>query len=352
MNTPDTITGKRILITGGAGFIGSRVCERLSPANDLYVFDSLRRNALATAPWSGKSLIRVIEGDVTQQQSLIEAVRAIQPHLIFHMAAVAGIDSVIKRPTETMLINMVGTANALTAARESSVLERFIDFSTSEVFGSTAFRADETQDTRIGAVGEARWTYAVSKLAGEHLTEAFHQEFNLPTVSVRPFNIYGPGQVGEGAMKTFIQRALADEPIQIHGDGSQIRAWCYVDDFLDGLLRAAIHPVAVGSSFNIGNARAVTTILGLAETVLRVLNSNGHIEFIERHSADVELRIPSVVKAREVLGFQARVSLEDGIRRTAEAMSAEYTISRQGDTARRIQAAMGHEVEVMAAVQP
>ena len=170
----------------------------------------------------------------------------------------------------------------------------------------------------LGQVGEARWTYAVSKLAEEHLAMAYHKERGLPTTVVRPFNIYGPGQIGEGALRTFIQRAVKNEPIDIHGDGTQIRAWCYVDDMVAGTLIALEHPDAVGESFNIGNQRAVVTIYGLASAVVRVLGSTSEIRFTRKDYADVELRIPSVNKARDLIGFEAKVDLEEGIRRTAE----------------------------------
>jgi UDP-glucose 4-epimerase len=197
-------------------------------------------------------------------------------------------------------------------------LERFVDFSTSEVFGQSCFRAEENQTTHIGAVGEARWTYAVSKLAAEHLTKAYHQEFGLPTVTVRPFNIYGPGQVGEGAIRTFVMRALRNEDIKIYGDGNQIRAWCFIEDFIDGLILAIESPRAIGESFNIGNARAVITVYGLAQTVVRVLHSKSKISFTYKDYVDVELRVPSIQKARELIGFEAKVDLEEGIGRTAE----------------------------------
>lgn len=162
------------------------------------------------------------------------------------------------------------------------------------------------------------WTYGVSKLAEEHLAIAYHQEKKLPTVVVRPFNVYGPGQVGEGALRSFILRAIRDEPIEIHGDGTQIRAWCYVDDMVDGVLLAMRHPKAIGESFNIGNQRAITTIFGLANTVVRVLGLCSQVLFTRKDYADVELRIPSVEKADQLLGFKAEVDLEEGIRRTAE----------------------------------
>jgi len=238
--------------------------------------------------------------------------------IIVHCAAIAGIDTVIKSPVTTMRVNMVGSANVLEAASRLPRCDRVVCFSTSEVFGQHAFRSEETDNAVMGKVGEARWTYAVSKLAEEHLAMAYYQERRLPVTVVRPFNIYGPGQVGEGALKIFVLRALKDEPIEVHGDGTQIRAWCYVDDMVDGVLLAMVHPKAVGESFNIGNQKAVVTIYGLANTVVRVLGSRSPIVFTYKDYADVELRVPSVSKARELLGFEARVDLEEGIRRTAE----------------------------------
>jgi UDP-glucose 4-epimerase len=135
---------------------------------------------------------------------------------------------------------------------------------------------------------------------------------------VRPFNVYGPGQVGEGAIRTFVQRAIRNEPIEIHGDGTQIRAWCYVDDMVDGVLLALTHPNAVGESFNIGNQRAVVTIYGLANAIIRVLNSRSEVVFSHKDYVDVELRVPQVSKAKNLLGFEARVGLEEGIRLTAD----------------------------------
>lgn len=310
------IRGKRIFITGGAGFIGSTLIGRLIDHNQITVFDNFKRDSLSDRSWSCHANLEIVRGDVLNYPPLEKAMRG--SNIVVHCAAIAGIDTVILRPTETMRVNMLGTAKVLEAARNLPDLERLIDFSTSEVFGQSAFRSEESDTTRIGAVGEARWTYAVSKLAAEHLTKAYNQEFNMPTVSVRPFNVYGPGQVGEGALIQFIKRALVNKEIQIHGDGNQIRAWCYIDDFIEGLMLAISHPAAIGESFNIGNARAVITIYGLAQTVVRVLDSQSPICFVERSGPDVELRVPSVTKAKDLVGFEAKIDLEEGIRRTAD----------------------------------
>lgn len=309
------ITGKRIFISGGAGFIATALIQRLVEDNEIVCFDNYSRDTLNRTSLGRHPNVRQVRGDVLDADGLREAMAG--AHLVVHAAAIAGIETTVRSPVSTMRVNMIGTANALKAAHDTGGVEKFVDFSTSEVFGSMAFRVDEKDSTVTGAVGEARWTYAVSKLAGEHLAHAYHQEHGLATTTVRPFNVYGPGQTGEGALSIFIRKALADEDLLIFGDGSQIRAWCYVDDMVEGVLCALEHPNAVGESFNIGNARAVTTIYGLAQTVCRVLGSSSEIRFRDALSADVQLRIPQTDKARELIGFDAAIDLDEGIVRTA-----------------------------------
>jgi UDP-glucose 4-epimerase len=312
------INNKTIFITGGAGFIANTIIARLVDDNKITVYDNFHRDTLSRSAYNNHKNISIVKGDVLDQIALAKAMKG--SDIVIHAAGIAGIDTVIKDPVKTMRVNMIGTANALEAAFENGIKDRFIDFSTSEIFGSYAFKSSETDNTVSGSAGEARWTYSVSKLAGEHLTHAYFKRHQLPTVTVRPFNVYGPGQTGEGAIQIFIKKALKNEAIIINGDGNQIRAWCYVDDFVDCIMLALTDVKAIGESFNIGNARAVTTILGLAETVLRVLKSESKIVFRDALSADVELRIPSVEKAKNILGFKSKVDLEEGVLRTAEWM--------------------------------
>jgi nucleoside-diphosphate-sugar epimerase len=216
-----------------------------------------------------------------------------------------------------MRVNVVGTYHALEAALSTiETLERFVDFSTSEVFGTHALNVSEGHVSTIGSVGETRWTYAVSKLAGEHMAHAYHEELGVPTVTVHPFNVYGPGQIGGGAIRAFIEAALAGGDLIIHGDGSQVRAWCYVDDMVEGVLLCLERPEAVGQAFNIGNSRSTLTILELARRVKRLTGCPGELVFQPLHYADVELRIPNVQKARELLGFEAKVDLDEGLAKT------------------------------------
>lgn len=318
MTTIPAVTGKTLFITGGAGFIGSTLIGKLIEHNRIVAFDNLARNALASQPFRDHPNLTLVQGDVLDLEGVRRAMTGAD--IVVHCAAIAGIDTVIRSPITTMRVNMVGSANVLEAASELPNCERVVCFSTSEVFGQRAFRSSELDHTVVGNVGEARWTYAVSKLAEEHLAIAYYQEKGLPAAVVRPFNVYGGAQVGEGAIRIFIERALRDQPIEIHGDGTQIRAWCYVDDMVEGVMLALTHPNAVGESFNIGNQRAVTTIYGLASTVVRVLESKSEIRFVRRDYVDVELRVPEVKKARDLLGFEAKVDLEEGIRRSAEAV--------------------------------
>lgn len=309
---------KTYFITGGAGFIANTIIRRLISDNNIVVYDNFHRDTLSGSDLNGHPRINVIKGDVLDYGSLEMAMKGADA--VIHAAGIAGIDTVIKDPVKTMRVNMMGTANVLEAARVNGVSDRIIDFSTSEVFGSMAFRSSEDDATVAGSAGEARWTYAVSKLAGEHLAHAYYRQYGLPVVTVRPFNVYGPGQTGEGAIQIFIKKALRNETIRIDGDGNQIRAWCFVDDFVDCIMKCLENPNAIGESFNIGNARAVITILGLANTVCRVLGSNSKIEHHAPLSADIAIRIPSVEKSQNLLGFKAKVDLEEGILRTADWM--------------------------------
>lgn len=315
------ISNKTIFITGGAGFIANTLIKHYINDNKIIVYDNFHRDTLTSSDVANHQNLNIIKGDVLDLEALTNAMKGAD--IVIHAAGIAGIDTVIKNPVRTMQVNMIGTANALDAALINGIKDRFIDFSTSEVFGSMAFKSSETDQTVSGSAGEARWTYAVSKLAGEHLAHAYFKQYQLPVVTVRPFNVYGPGQTGEGAIQIFIKKALKNEDIHIDGDGSQIRAWCYVDDFVDCLIRCVENPKAIGESFNIGNSRAVITILGLAQLVCRVLKSDSKIVYDAPLSADIAIRIPSVEKTKEVLDFKAQVDLEEGVLKTAEWMKTK-----------------------------
>ena len=291
-------------------------CKRLLPKNRVRVFDSLRRNSLKTQGLDTHPGLELRVADVRDRTAVGEAMRDVD--YVVHLASIAGVDTVLKNPVPTMEISLEGTMNVLRSALGNARIQRIIDFSTSEVFGAHAFRVGEGDVTSLGAVGEARWTYAVSKLATEHLAHTYWKQHGTPTCAIRPFNIFGPGQVGEGAVHAFVTRALRNEALEIHNEGDQIRAWCYIDDIVDAIVLALAKPEAVGHTFNIGNPRSTTTIYQLARLIRRLANSTSEIRFVRWDFPDVELRIPDVRKAEELLGFRAGVDLEDGLLKTIE----------------------------------
>ncbi|MCO4761520.1 MAG: NAD-dependent epimerase/dehydratase family protein [Myxococcales bacterium] len=314
------LSGTTVAITGGAGFIGSTLARRLSddPTVSVVLFDNLHRDAVTASDLLERDNVRLVRGDVRDKDALLGALAGAD-HII-HMASIAGVDTVMNNPVLTMQVSMQGTMNVLEIAHSlmsaGHKLSRVIDFSTSEVFGRYAFRVTEGDATSLGAVGEARWTYAVSKLATEHLCHNYYKQYGMPTVSIRPFNIYGPRQVGTGAIHHFIRRALEGTPLTIHNDGSQIRSWCYIDDIIDGILLVLTEEGAVGQSFNIGTPRSTVTIHQLAHDIKRLTKSGSAVEHVRWDHPDVELRVPDISKARELIGYAPTIDLEEGLRRT------------------------------------
>ena len=308
------LSGWRICVTGGAGFIGTHLIERLAPHNRIVVFDNFHRDALSASGLDKNPNVEVVRGDVMDAAAVSAVTKGCDA--VVHMASIAGVDTVLKNPVLTMKVSMLGTYNALEGALASGTCKRFIDFSTSEVFGRYAYHVTEFDATTLGAIGEARWTYAVAKLATEHLAMNYQKQYGLPTCSIRPFNIYGPRQVGEGAVHHFITRALRGDPLTVHNDGAQIRAWCYVDDIIDAVIACLTRDEAVGHAFNIGNARSTVTIYNLAKDIVRLSSSGSRIMFEKRDAVDVEIRVPAIAKARELLGYEAKVDLEEGLLRT------------------------------------
>jgi nucleoside-diphosphate-sugar epimerase len=309
------IEGRRIVLTGGAGFIGSQLAKRLVEKNEVVIYDNGHRNALKYADLGGHPNLTVIWGDVLDREGVRTAIAGSQ--VVVHLAAIAGVDTVMEMPTHTMRVNLFGTLNVADACVENKV-ERLVDFSTSEVFGSYVYKAEEHSATNLGEVGESRWTYAVSKLAAEHMVYSYHKEYDLATVTIRPFNVYGPQQVGIGAIHVFVHRALRGDEILVHGDGNQIRSWCYVEDTIDGTLLCMEKEQAIGHVFNIGNPRATITTANLAQQIKRLCDSDSPIVFDEIGYPDVELRIPSIDKAQKVLGYKPKVDLEEGLLRTID----------------------------------
>ena len=308
------IKGKRIFITGGAGFIASHLIEALYKENEILVYDNFHRNALQYVQENfDNGNVIVKKGDVLDAKLLMDSMKGFD--ICVHAAAIAGIYTVNNSLSKTIKVNLIGAYNALEAAVANNV-KRFIDFSTSEVYGPFVYRGKESGNTTQGPVSEKRWIYAVSKLASEFLTHSYSADYNIEVASVRPFNVFGPRQVGEGAIQQMLSKAIANEDITIYNDGTQIRSWCYVTDFVDCLQRVMARKEAVNEVFNIGNPQATITNLNLALTIIRLTNSSSKILFKPHPGPEVEMRIPDIEKAQKLLDYTPAVSLENGILET------------------------------------
>src|SRR5256886_10085118 len=207
-----SLHGKRVFITGGAGFIATTLGRLLVDDNEVIAYDNLHRDALSATELREHPNFHFVQGDVLDAEHVAEAAKG-ATHIV-HLAAIAGVDTVRESPVRTMRVNLIGTYNVLEAAlatRDS--VERLVEFSTSEIFGTHAYNVGEGHVSTIGSVGETRWTYAVSKLAGEHMAHAYREEHGIPVVTVRPFNVFGPGQIGGGAIRAFIEAALAERDL-------------------------------------------------------------------------------------------------------------------------------------------
>jgi len=309
------IANKKILITGGAGFIGSHLAEKLAKDNQIVIYDNFHRNALKYTKLPNHPQVKIIKGDILDIQRLNEAVDEVD--IVIHLAAIAGVESVIVTPLDTLDINLMGTYNLLRAINgKSKKIQKFIFYSTSEVYGPFVYQAHEDSMTTQGKVSQQRWAYSTSKIAGEHWAYAYYKQYKLPIVIIRPFNVYGPRQVGESAIHKFIVEAIQNKPLEIYGSGNQIRAWCYIDDMIQGTLSAIKNQRSTGEIYNIGNPEGTITVLELAKKIKKIARSSSPLVFKKRNYPDIELRIPSIIKAQKELGYKPKVDLDDGIKKT------------------------------------
>ncbi len=311
------VKNKKILITGGGGFIGVALVERLLKDNHMVLLDTnFDHNAFAFSDLKNNRNIKVANVDILDVQEVARIAQDAQ--IVVHMAAMVGVQEVINDALYTLEVNYTGTSNLLKAVSHHSRCERLIFFSTSEIFGSGAFGIAEDGSTVLSSVQDVRWCYCVSKLAAEHLALSYFRQKGLPVVVIRPFNIFGPKRVGDHVILRFILKALRNEDLEVYGDGTQIRAWCYIDDFCNALLRCMEVEEAVGQAFNIGNPRNTLTIYELAKKIVSLCDSKSKIIFKAPGFTDIDLRVPNTSKARGMLGCVPEVQLEEGISRTIE----------------------------------
>lgn len=322
-----------ILVTGGAGFIGSHLVDRLREEGYLVtVLDDLSTGSLGNlAARRGDAGLDLRPGSVLDAE-VVDTLVAAHP-LVFHLAAAVGVQYIVDDPLGSVLTNVRGTENVLaSAARHGS---RVVLASTSEIYGrnpGVPFR--EEDDRVLGPTWMHRWSYSTAKAIDEHLAFAYSDK-GLAVSIVRYFNSYGPriDERGYGSVVArFIAQALGGTPLTVHGDGQQTRCFTYVSDTVEGTLRCGLRPEALGRVFNIGADHEVS-ILELAETILRLTGSDSSIELVPYASSyprgfeDTRRRVPDVHRARDELGFVAEVTLDEGMRRTVDWCRANYAVA-------------------------
>jgi UDP-glucose 4-epimerase len=325
----------KVLITGGGGFFGIALAEKLVKDHQVILLDrNFKDNTYAFSDLHGNKNISLIEADILDAEKLTHAVKDAQ--IVVHTAAMVGVQEVLNNALYTLEVNYTGTSNVLKAASQNPDVRRVVCFSTSEVFGTGAFGIAEDGNTNLSSVQDVRWCYCVSKLAAEHLALSYYRQKGLPVVVVRPFNVFGPKRIGDHVVIRFILHALKNEDLEVYGDGTQVRAWCFIDDFCQALLKCIEVDAAVGQAFNVGNPRNTVTIYELAKKVIALCNSKSKIAFKALDFTDVDIRVPNTQKMRNVLGFVPEVELEDGLTRTINWVKAnEEKITRQISTRKR-----------------
>ena len=310
-----------VLITGGAGFVGSHLAERfLSLGHTVAVLDNLSTGSLANvAAFREHPGFSCTVDSVTTESVLADMVD--RADVVFHLAAAVGVKLIVQRPVHTIETNVHGTEVVLKHAVRGR--KKVFIASSSEVYGkSTNVPFHEDADLVLGPTSKHRWAYACSKLIDEFLALAYWKEQGLPVVVVRLFNTVGPRQTGQYGMvlPRFVTQALSGEPITVYGDGTQSRSFTYVGDVVDALVALAAEPRAVGQVFNIGNAEEIS-IRALAERVRNLAGSASSIvtvpydEAYEEGFEDMPRRVPDISRIQALVGFTPRVPLDEIIRR-------------------------------------
>ncbi len=305
-----------MLVTGGAGFVGSHLVDLLAPSNDVTVIDDFSVGTRANL--SSSPQVNVLHADIRDRAAIDAAVK--RAEVIFHLAVVC-LRVSIPDPMTSHDVNALGTLNVLLAARESSSLDRFVYVSSSEVYG-TARRVPMDERHPLNPMTP----YAAAKLAGEAYALSFHRTYGLPATVVRPFNVYGPRAHAEGAsgevIPRFVARAIAGKPLVVFGDGLQTRDFTWVGDSVRGILVAAECDELVGDCVNIARGQEVR-VLDIARLVQELLGTRSQIQHQDDRPGDVRRHFAGVERARSLLGFTADVGIEEGLERYVEWVSSQ-----------------------------
>ena len=304
----------RVLITGGAGFIGSHLCDSLVAAgNEVSILDNLSTGSEGNiAHLKGK--IQVNQGDIRDKE-LVEKLTK-DADLILHMAAALGVDNILENPIESISTNFYGSEVVLNTALKFD--KRIVIASTSEIYGkNTKSQLSETDDRIIGTPQKLRWTYSDAKALEEATAYFLFLTKNLRVTTIRFFNTVGPRQTGKYGMviPRFVKAAVTNKPLQIFGDGTQSRVFCHVADAVKAIITLALNDKTIGEVFNVGGKGEIT-ILELAQLIINQTNSKSEITFTDYQDAyavgyeDIARRVPDVSKIKEYIGWESIIDLK------------------------------------------
>lgn len=329
----------RVLVTGGAGFIGSHLCEALlEQGHEAWALDDLSTGRLENlSTFQRHSRFRFLEGDV-RDPGLVKGLVA-QADRVFHLAAAVGVKYVLENPLRSLLTNIRGSEVVLEACAEHQ--RRVILFSSSEVYGKgVAVPFAENDDRVLGPTHKLRWSYACGKAVDECLAQAYWQQQQLPVTVVRCFNTCGPRQTGAYGMviPNMVVRALRGEPILVYGDGQQSRCFSAVGDVVRGVLLLADHSTTIGEIYNIGTDEECT-VLELAERIRTKCASQSAIEFVRyeeiygRSFEDMRRRVPDLNKIRRTVGYRPQITLDMLLDMTIKDMCERLRVPVPANTA-------------------
>jgi len=304
----------RILLTGGAGFIGSHLADHyVANGDQVTILDNFSTGSQENiAHLAGK--ITTVDGDI-RNVDLVEKLTH-DADLVLHMAAAVGVNTILESPLESMSTNITGSEVVLNAATKFS--KRIIIASTSEIYGKNPKQPlSESDDRVVGAPQKIRWTYSDAKALEEAMACALHQEKNLPVTTVRLFNTVGPRQSGRYGMVVprFVQAALKNEALTIYGDGTQSRVFCHVDDAVAAIARIAATDATLGEVFNVGGTGEIS-IKALAEKVIAITKSQSVITYTPYSDAypagfeDIQRRVPDISKIKQAIGWAPTKDLD------------------------------------------
>jgi UDP-glucose 4-epimerase len=314
----------RVLITGGAGFIGSHLVDHLLAAgHEAVVIDDLSTGRIENLAEHASNPKLVFHRDTILNESLLSREVA-KADLVLHLAAAVGVKYVIEHPLHSLHVNVRGTETLLDLVGARGV--KTVIFSTSEIYGkSVKIPFHEDDDRLLGAVTCHRWNYSVAKALDEILALAYHAERGLPAIIVRLFNTCGPRQTGQYGMVVprFVDQALAGRPLSVYGDGTQSRCFGSVFDVVEGVAALLDEPRAVGQIFNLGNDEEVT-IRQLAERVISLTESSSKIQYVpydvayESGFEDMQRRVPDLSKIGALVGYRPKRNLDEILRSVIE----------------------------------